>query len=415
MLIEDLHWAEQPLLDLLEGCSRESEGPLLLIVTARPELARRPGWGRAPTRDAPARAAFAADSGRWSASCFRPTYRRGLREAVAAPRGTRSSSRSCSHADRSRRARERRTAGGRGEIVVPDSVQALLAARIDLLDRPDKEALQTAAVIGRVFWTGPVYELLEATSPTSGCSRSGTSSARRESSIPGEREYAIKHALTREVAYASLPRRDAPPSRRLRCLARARRGRSGRVRGTPRPPLRGGCPPRGRRPRVAGEERELAKLRRERDPVAAAGGGARRRSVRDRRGPHPPPPGGRARTEPVGRRSSGRRSVTQTCSGSPARTSGRPWRTRSSCGRAPSAELYTELALQTRVRAGMWQQAPDPELVEGWIERALELAEAGPRRTRRHSSQSRYSEEKDEAAAATRSRSPGVGAPFLRS
>jgi adenylate cyclase len=60
---------------------------------------------------------------------------------------------------------------------VPDSVQAVLAARIDLLPVAEKAALQAASVIGRVFWAGPVCELVEPRSPTSACSRSGTSSA----------------------------------------------------------------------------------------------------------------------------------------------------------------------------------------------------------------------------------------------
>ena len=46
LLVEDLHWAEQPLLDLLEWLLERVQGPLLLIATARPELReRRPGWG----------------------------------------------------------------------------------------------------------------------------------------------------------------------------------------------------------------------------------------------------------------------------------------------------------------------------------------------------------------------------------
>jgi hypothetical protein len=43
----------------------------------------------------------------------------------------------------------------------------------------------------------------------------------------------------------------------------------------------------------------------------------------------------------------------------------------------PSAELYTELALQTVRRSGMWARRPDPELVDGWVERALELSPEG--------------------------------------
>src|SRR5256714_14248591 len=46
VLVEDLHWAEDALLDLLEAGVREVRGPLLLLGTARPELVHsRPTWG----------------------------------------------------------------------------------------------------------------------------------------------------------------------------------------------------------------------------------------------------------------------------------------------------------------------------------------------------------------------------------
>ena len=51
------------------------------------------------------------------------------------------------------------------ELVVPDTVRAVLAARIDLLEPTEKAALQAAAVIGRTFWSSPVYELLEGLEP----------------------------------------------------------------------------------------------------------------------------------------------------------------------------------------------------------------------------------------------------------
>src|SRR5204862_8160364 len=92
------------------------------------------------------------------------------------------------------------------EIAIPDSVQALLTARLDLLAPADKEALQTAAVIGRVFWTGPVYELLDSEPDFNTLEERDFIRLRPGTSIPGQREYLIKHALTREVAYASLPR-----------------------------------------------------------------------------------------------------------------------------------------------------------------------------------------------------------------
>lgn len=60
-------------------------------------------------------------------------------------------------------------------FAMPDSIHAVLAARIDLLPPLEKAALQTAAVMGRIFWAGPVGELLEGRSPTSASSRSATS------------------------------------------------------------------------------------------------------------------------------------------------------------------------------------------------------------------------------------------------
>jgi len=62
-------------------------------------------------------------------------------------------------------------------LEIPDSVQAVLASRIDLLPPAEKAALQAAAVIGRTFWSGPVYELLEGVEPDLAYSKSATSSA----------------------------------------------------------------------------------------------------------------------------------------------------------------------------------------------------------------------------------------------
>ncbi len=93
------------------------------------------------------------------------------------------------------------------DLVVPDTVQAVLAARIDLLDTTEKAALQAAAVIGRTFWSGPVYELLGGAEPNFRLLEERDFIRHRPgSSIAGEREFAIKHALTREVAYESLPK-----------------------------------------------------------------------------------------------------------------------------------------------------------------------------------------------------------------
>ncbi len=214
VLIEDLHWAEPPLLELIEWLRVRVEAPLLVVGTARPDLIeRRPGWGKS---DGASLSELEPLSQQESVILVGE-----LLDAEAPPRLSELVlDRSEGNPfvveelvgmliDRGQLTRE----GGRwevsesaAEIDVPDSVQALLAARIDLLAPADKEALQTAAVIGRVFWTGPVYELVTGEPDFHALEERDFIRLRSTSSITGQREYAIKHALTREVAYAGLPR-----------------------------------------------------------------------------------------------------------------------------------------------------------------------------------------------------------------
>ena len=106
-----------------------------------------------------------------------------------------------------------RAAGDITQVEIPDTVQGVLAARIDLLDPPDRRVLQAAAVVGRIFWPGAVGQLLNGggdrvpealvTLEERDLVRSRLSSALGE-----EPEYIFKHVLTRDVAYDTLPRRD---------------------------------------------------------------------------------------------------------------------------------------------------------------------------------------------------------------
>jgi tetratricopeptide (TPR) repeat protein len=92
-------------------------------------------------------------------------------------------------------------------FVIPDSVHAALAARIDRLPPTEKAALQAAAVVGRVFWPSPVAHLLGGEEPDLDLlEERGFVRRRPGSTLAGEKEYAVKHALTREVAYASIPK-----------------------------------------------------------------------------------------------------------------------------------------------------------------------------------------------------------------
>jgi class 3 adenylate cyclase/tetratricopeptide (TPR) repeat protein len=216
MLVEDIHWAEEDLLDLLERVVRDARGPVVLLATARPELlTRRRGWGAGrrnattiwlePLRsEATSRLLGELLSIELPAAIEELVVEKAegnpffLEELV----GELVDAGVLERSDGAWRTRELPEG-----FSVPDSVQAVLAARIDRLPPPEKAALQAASVVGRVFWPGPVLHLLDGAEASFELleerdfirSKSG-------STMSGEREFAIKHALTREVAYASIPK-----------------------------------------------------------------------------------------------------------------------------------------------------------------------------------------------------------------
>ena len=215
MLVEDLHWAEDALLELLERLVRDVRGPLLVVASGRPELAdKRPGWGgrgnatllslEALSEEDAEQMLAALVGGDAPASVKSTVLERAegnpffIEELIA------------TLIDRGLFRREDgtwRASVLTADLAIPDSVRAVLAARIDLLEPADKAALQAASVIGRVFWTGPVYALLDGLEPNLRVLEERDFIRRRPgSSIAGEREYVIKHALTRDVAYAGVPK-----------------------------------------------------------------------------------------------------------------------------------------------------------------------------------------------------------------
>jgi class 3 adenylate cyclase/tetratricopeptide (TPR) repeat protein len=213
LLIEDVHWAEQPLLDLIERIGRDAAGPLLLLTTARPDfVAGRTGWGaRIDSETLWLEPLPAKTAGELVDSLLESVLSREVRELIVEraegnPFFVEEVLESLIDAG----VLERENGGWRANHLppgfeIPDSVQAVLAARIDLLEEAEKTALQAAAVIGRVFWTGPVYELVEGLAPDLHLLETRDFIRQRPaSSLAGEVEYAFKHALTREVAYGTL-------------------------------------------------------------------------------------------------------------------------------------------------------------------------------------------------------------------
>lgn len=216
LLVEDLHWAEEDLLDLVDRLLSDVNGPLLLIATARPEvLDQRPAWGGGKRNvtllglDPLTERQTEEMVAQLLASELPDAVRRALVERAG---GNPFFVEELVATFIDRGVLERSNGGWTARELpegfeIPDSVQAVLAARIDLLPATEKAALQAASVIGRTFWAGPVGELLGGEDPDYVLLEDRDFIRRRPgASLEGEREFVIKHALTREVAYGTLPK-----------------------------------------------------------------------------------------------------------------------------------------------------------------------------------------------------------------
>ena len=216
ILVGDLHRAEEPLFELLDRLLRDVSGPLLLLATARPELLdRRPTWGsgRHNATQLWLEPLSAEEAARMLEALLGPGLPARLhRIAVEGAEGNPFFLEELVAVLIDRGFLTAQDGGWRlrdlpPRLEVPDSVQSVLAARIDLLGEPEKAALQSASVVGRVFWAGPVSELLVGREADLRVLVERDFIRRRpESSFAGEREFAFKHALTRDVAYESLPK-----------------------------------------------------------------------------------------------------------------------------------------------------------------------------------------------------------------
>ena len=111
---------------------------------------------------------------------------------------------------------------GADETELPESLQALIAARLDTLSPERKSLLQDAAVLGKVFWVGALaeiggHDLDELELALHELARKELVRPARLSSMEGESEYSFWHLLVRDVAYAQIPR--AERARRHRSAA----------------------------------------------------------------------------------------------------------------------------------------------------------------------------------------------------
>ena len=209
VVIEDLHWAEASLLDILERLVSRTAGPLLIVATARPEFAEtRPSWSSTPGMSQIGLEPLTEAQSRELVENLLPGATAELRDRVAAP----AEGNPFFAEEIVRHVTGEGAGDGRGEIAtttIPNSVRALIASRIDALPEAEKRTLQDAAVVGRTFWATtldsmaggvPVRATLRA------LEANGFVFASPTSLLAAQPEYAFSHALKREVAYRSIPR-----------------------------------------------------------------------------------------------------------------------------------------------------------------------------------------------------------------
>jgi class 3 adenylate cyclase/tetratricopeptide (TPR) repeat protein len=221
LVFEDLHWADEALLDFVEHLAEWAEDvPLLIICSARPELyERRPGWA-AGQRNAhainlsPLSNAETAQLVSYlvAATILTPELEQAILERAGG---------NPLYAEEFVRLLSDRGLG-LDDGSLPETVQALIAARLDTLPPERKSLLQDAAVMGKVFWASAVAEMgsLDRDAVELALhelARKELVRAARTSSMEGEVEYSFWHLLMRDVAYGQIPR--AERSRRHRAAA----------------------------------------------------------------------------------------------------------------------------------------------------------------------------------------------------
>jgi class 3 adenylate cyclase/tetratricopeptide (TPR) repeat protein len=212
LLFEDIHWAEAPLLDLIEHIADWVRAPVLIVCLARPELLEaRPGWGGGRVRSTAIELEPLSEdeSAELVEKLLGQLAGRSGEHPLVLPQAAidRAEGNPLFVEETIRMLVESGTGNGSAERV-PDTLQALIAARIDHLDPGAKTLLQRASVVGRVFWLGALEHLAP---DVQGHAALLDDLLQREfllreprSSISGETAYRFKHALIREVAYTGM-------------------------------------------------------------------------------------------------------------------------------------------------------------------------------------------------------------------
>jgi class 3 adenylate cyclase len=210
LVFEDIHWADRGLLDLIERLVGRMHGlPVLLLTLARPELLdNRPGWGGglAGYISMPLQPLVGVEA---QALAF--NVLRGIEESERQRRATMFAEMAEGNPlfiEQLAATVAERPAGTAEAL--PTTIRGIVAARLDALPPGERSVLLSAAVMGKVFWRGPVERVAEdaATLGDTLAALERRDLIRREavSAIAGEAQYSFRHMLIRDAAYDMLPR-----------------------------------------------------------------------------------------------------------------------------------------------------------------------------------------------------------------
>ena len=220
LVIDDLQWADPSLVEFLAEVPDVARGiPVLLVCTARPEFFQEhPTWGGGQANAVTVRL-DPLDEEATGALLDELLADDDLDEETRREITIRCGGNPLWAQEFVRMLRERPSGG---ELAIPDTVQSIVSARVDLLDPEVKSVIQAAATVGKSFWTGAVAAALDEADDLDSALRelNRRELVRRErtSTVAGESEYAFTHAVVRDVAYAQTPR--AVRARRHHTVAR---------------------------------------------------------------------------------------------------------------------------------------------------------------------------------------------------
>jgi class 3 adenylate cyclase/tetratricopeptide (TPR) repeat protein len=230
LAIEDLHWADPAMIEFLEHLlDWSADVPMLVLCTARPELfERHPAWGGgkrnsttislSPLSDEEVGRLVAALLPRWALPD--EIHELLLGRAEGNPLYAEEFARMLSDRELVREGEAGVPVEAWTGIPFPESIQALIAARLDTLSPDRKALLQDASVVGKTFWSGALSSMRGTDERTvqeglHELTRKELVRPARTSSVKDQTEYAFWHILIRDVAYAQIPRASRARKHRL--------------------------------------------------------------------------------------------------------------------------------------------------------------------------------------------------------